>query len=181
MTGKTALLALAPAGLALLAGALLPFQAVSNAAVGRALGHPLWGALTSLAVSVMVILPMLWAFKAPAPAVGNALQGPWWLWIGGVLGAVYVGSAAAVTPKLGAAGFLACIVAGQMVTAALVDHFGLMGLPVEPVNWMGLAGIFLILGGVLLVQAAGAKPSAPQPGGTEPPGSSNNTLIYNRN
>lgn len=162
MIGKTELLALAPAGMALFAGAVIPFQAASNATVGRALGHPLWGALISLSVSVIVILPMLLALRAPTPSVGSALQGPWWLWIGGVLGAVYVGSAAALTPKLGAGGFLVCVVAGQMLAAALVDHFGLMGLPTKPVSLISLTGIFLILGGVLLVQAASTKPLEPQ-------------------
>lgn len=53
MTGKNTILVMAPVGMALLAGAILPFQAASNATAGRVLGHPLWGALTSLAVSVM--------------------------------------------------------------------------------------------------------------------------------
>ncbi len=103
---------------------------------------------------------MLGAQRASAPAVGSALQGPWWLWIGGVVGAIYVGGAAAVTPKLGAGGFLACVVAGQMVVAMLVDHFGLMGIEAKPVNLVRLAGVGLILGGVLLVQLASTTQAA---------------------
>lgn len=159
MFSKTLLMSLIPTGMALLAGAVLPFQATSNATVGRALGHPLWGAMTSLVVSAAVILPVLLALRAPAPAFGNAIQGPWWLWVGGVLGAVYVGGAAVLTPKLGAGGFLVCVVAGQMLAAVLVDHFGLMGLDTKPLNLMRLAGVLLILGGVVLVQSGGA-PSA---------------------
>ncbi|MFC4928555.1 DMT family transporter [Delftia deserti] len=155
MTGRNTILAMAPVGMALLAGSILPFQAASNAMVGRLLGHPLWGALTSLAVSVMVVVPALWAMRAPTPAVAQAAAGPWWLWIGGVLGAIYVASAAAVTPKLGAGGFLVCVVAGQIVVSVLVDHFGLMGLGARPVNWSRLAGVALILGGVFLVVQGG--------------------------
>jgi transporter family-2 protein len=151
-----------PVGVALLAGAGLPFQAASNAAVGRALGHPFWGALTSLVISAMVILPLLGAQRAEAPTISTALQGPWWLWVGGILGAVYVGGAAAVTPKLGAGGFLVCVVAGQMVVAMAVDHLGLMGIAPKPVNLLRLAGVALILGGVLLVHLASAKRPEPQ-------------------
>lgn len=158
MIGKTTLWAMAPVGMALLAGAILPFQAASNAMVGRALGHPLWGALTSLVVSLLVIVPALGVLRAPGPAVAQAVAGPWWLWIGGVLGAIYVASAAAVTPRLGAGGFLVCVVAGQIVVSVLVDHFGLMGLGARPVNLTRLAGVALILGGVfLVVQGAQAK------------------------
>lgn len=160
MLSKAAL-SLWPVGVALLAGAGLPFQAASNAAVGRALGHPFWGAITSLVISAMVILPLLGAQRASAPSISTALQGPWWLWVGGILGAVYVGGAAAVTPKLGAGGFLVCVVAGQMVVAMLVDHFGLMGIAPKPVTLLRLAGVALILGGVLLVHLAGTKQSAP--------------------
>jgi transporter family-2 protein len=146
-----------PVGVALLAGAGLPFQATSNAAVGRALGHPFWGAITSLVISAMVILPLLGAQRAATPAISTAIQGPWWLWVGGVFGAIYVGGAAVVTPKLGAGGFLACVVAGQMVVAMVIDHFGLTGIVPKPVNLLRLAGIALILGGVLLVHFASTK------------------------
>ncbi len=116
MTGKSTFTALAPVALALLAGAILPFQAASNALVGRLLGHPLWGALVSLAVSVMVVVPALWVLRAPAPAMAQAAVGPWWLWIGGVLGAIYVASAATVTPRLGAGGFLVCVTCTSTVS-----------------------------------------------------------------
>ncbi len=157
MFSKTALLALAPTGLALLAGAGLPFQAASNAQMGRALGHPLWGALVSLLVSLMVVVPALWALRAPTPAVARAMQGPGWLWIGGVIGALYVASAAALTPRLGAAGFLVCVVAGQMVAAVLADHYGLMGLTPKAMDWQRWAGVALVLGGVWLIQGGGAQ------------------------
>lgn len=152
-----ATLSLWPIGIALLAGAGIPFQAASNAAMGRALGHPLWGAMVSLAVSALVILPLLAAQRASAPAVSSAMQGSWWLWVGGVFGALYVGGAAAVTPKLGAGGFLVCVVAGQMIMAMAVDHFGLMGLAPKPVNLLRMAGMALILGGAVLVHLAASR------------------------
>jgi transporter family-2 protein len=88
--------------------------------------------------------------------MSKAIQGPWWLWIGGVLGALYVGGAAALTPKLGAGGFLVLVVAGQIIASVLVDHFGLMGLATKPINLAKLAGVVLILGGVFLVQSGGS-------------------------
>ncbi|MBN8190337.1 DMT family transporter [Salipiger thiooxidans] len=45
--------------MAALAGAAVPFQGGANAALGRALGHPLWATLASLAVSALCILPVL--------------------------------------------------------------------------------------------------------------------------
>ncbi len=148
---------LAPLALALLAGAVLPFQAAANATIGRMMGNSLWGALISLSVSLAVILPTMAILRVPAPNFAAVAQGPWWLWVGGVLGALYVAAAAGVTPKLGAGGFLVCVVAGQMVIAVLVDHFGLMGLASKPLNVYRIAGVLLILGGVFLIQGPGGK------------------------
>lgn len=160
MFSKTALLALAPIAMALSAGAVLPFQAASNAAAGRALGSPLWGALASLTVSsIAIVATALWT-RTAVPTLTNAVQGPWWLWVGGLLGAVYVGSAAAVTPKLGAGGFLVCVVAGQMLAAMLADHFGSMGLAQKPLDLTRLAGVLLILAGVFVVQFSATHPSS---------------------
>ncbi|HDS1679446.1 TPA: DMT family transporter [Pseudomonas putida] len=162
MSYKTLLLACFPVAMALLAGFVLPYQAASNAAVGRALGHWLWGAFTSLAVSSVVVITALLILRVPMPDLSKAVQGPWWLWIGGVLGALYVAGAAALTPKLGTAGFLVLVVAGQILTSVIVDHFGLMGVASKPVNLARVAGVLLILGGVLLVQ--GGWNSTPAPG-----------------
>ncbi|USS53118.1 DMT family transporter [Pseudomonas kermanshahensis] len=165
MLSKSMVLLGIPVAMALLAGAVLPFQAAGNAAVGRALGHWLWGAFTSLTVSSVVVIAALLIMRVPTPDLGKALQGPWWLWIGGVLGALYVAGAAALTPKLGAAGFLVLVVAGQILTAVIADHFGVMGLGGKPVNLARVAGVVLILCGVFLVQgnwgsSAAAKPVA---------------------
>lgn len=152
MFTKTSILVLIPVGLAFLAGVVLPFQAASNAAMGKTLGHPLWGALTSLAISSVVVVAALLVLRTPSPELSKAFHGSWWLWIGGVLGAIYVGGAASLTPKLGAGGFLLLVVAGQITASILVDHFGLMGLATKPVNIAKVVGVALIFGGVFLVQ-----------------------------
>ncbi|WP_457329511.1 DMT family transporter [Rhizobacter sp. P5_C2] len=153
MMSKAAVLA--PVAMALLAGAVLPFQAAANSTIGRMAGHPLWAALVSLGVSLLVIVPTLALLRAPTPQTTAVLNGPWWLWIGGVLGAIYVAAAASVTPKLGAGGFLVCVVAGQMVAAVVVDHYGMMGLASKPISLQRIAGVALILCGVFLIQGLG--------------------------
>ncbi|HYQ55155.1 MAG TPA: DMT family transporter [Pseudomonas sp.] len=160
MSNKTLLLAFLPLLMALIAGAVLPFQAAGNAAVGRALGHWLWGAFTSLTVSSLVVIAALLILRVPMPDLGKALQGPWWLWIGGVLGALYVAGAAALIPRLGTAGFLVLVVAGQILTSVIVDHFGLMGVTSKPISFVRVAGVVLILAGVFLVQGSWATSPA---------------------
>lgn len=138
--------------IALLAGAAVPFQAGSNAALGRLLGHPLWAALVSLSVSVLLVLPALWLMRAPVPHFSALAQAPWWNWFGGVAGVAYITAALILTPKLGAAGFIVCVIAGQVLSSLAIDQWGLMGLPERPVNLARLLGVGLIVVGMLVVQ-----------------------------
>lgn len=140
------------AGTALAAGALVPFQAGSNAALGRALGHPLWATVASLLISLLVIVPVILAARPPSPALSQASGVPLWAWLGGVAGVVYITCALLLTPRLGATGFIACVIAGQMLSSLLIDHFGLMGLPVKEANPGRLAGLSVMFIGVLMVQ-----------------------------
>ena len=66
MNGSLSLSSLLSMAVALLAGAAVPFQGGSNAALGRMLGHPLWATLTSLLVSIVVVLPLLRHARAGA-------------------------------------------------------------------------------------------------------------------
>ena len=82
------------------------------------------------------------------------------MWLGGVAGVAYITAALVLTPKLGAASFIVCVIAGQMLVSLLIDHFGLMGLAAKPVGLGRLAGVGLILVGMLVVQASSmAKPA----------------------
>ncbi|WP_079214049.1 DMT family transporter [Ventosimonas gracilis] len=100
---STVLFALA----ALIAGALVPFQAGSNAALGRALGHPLWATVASLLVSLLVVLPVIFAMRVPMPSLGQTPQLPWWAWLGGVAGVVYITAALLCCQQIDLSGFKA--------------------------------------------------------------------------
>lgn len=157
---------LLPLGTAVLAGAAIPFQAGANATLGRALGHPLSATLVSLLVSLAVLLPVLWLLRVPLPAPAALARAPGWLWSGGVLGVFYISAALMMAPKLGAAGFIAAVVAGQVLAALLVDQFGLAGFAVRVLTPARLGGAALIMAGMLVMQWGGASAPAgraPQP------------------
>ncbi len=144
---------------AIFAGAVVPLQAGANANLGRLLGHPLWATTVSLGVSLALILPMLIALRAPLPSLAAAFKGPWWIWIGGAAGVIYMTAALLLAPKLGAASFIVAVIAGQMAVSLLMDHFGLMGFPAKPVNAARLTGLLFIVGGMVITQIANVAPA----------------------
>ena len=97
----------------------------------------------------MVLLAL--ALRDPVPSAAVAARVPWWAWSGGLFGAVFIALAILLIPKIGAATFVALLVTGQMLAALTLDHFGLLGVPVQPATLVRMAGAgFLILGVVLI-------------------------------
>jgi transporter family-2 protein len=68
------------------------------------------------------------------------------------MGSIYVTSIIVLVPRLGAALSFGLIIAGQMVFSLALDHSGLFGVPVQPVNWGRILGVLLIFAGILLIQ-----------------------------
>jgi len=77
---------------------------------------------------------------------------PWWAWSGGILGGVFILLVILLLPPLGAATLLALVVAGQMSAAVIMDHFGAFGLAQHPVSISRLAGVALVIAGVVLIR-----------------------------
>ncbi len=139
------------AAIALLAGAGLAAQVGFNSHLRTKLGHPIHAALTNFGVGLACLLALALAIAVPWPRAESAGQAPWWAWMGGVVGACYVAASAAFARRLGAAGWLAAIVTGQMLTSIVLDHFGLLGFAIHPTSFLRLVGAVLLLFGVVLV------------------------------
>lgn len=75
----------------------------------------------------------------------------WWELTGGFLGAFFVTLTIICVPRLGTTAVMAAIITGQLVTGALLDHFGLFGLRQLPLTPLRLAGMVLLAAGAALV------------------------------
>lgn len=148
-----------PMILALIAGMAVPFQAASNVALGRALGHPLWATLTSLIISIFVLLPLIAITRPQIPNIQAALQGPIWLWLGGVFGVAYITAALILTPKIGIASFMICVIIGQIITSLFLDATGIMGLLPRAISFGKLLGTLLMVIGLVVFQLSAMRGS----------------------
>ena len=77
---------------------------------------------------------------------------PWYSWVGGLYGAIFVVAAAWGVPRLGVATTIILMVAGQLLLSVVLDHFGAMGMPKQPISLGRVAGIGLVIAGVLMVR-----------------------------
>ena len=137
--------------LASAAGACISIQAAANSSLRAHLHDARWATFFSICGTMLSALLVMLIIRPNFPSVGLLRGTPWWNWIGGPLGAVIVLSGAALTPKLGAAAFIAAVVAGQLACSTILDHFALMSLPSHPFTLTRLLGIGFVFTGVLLI------------------------------
>jgi bacterial/archaeal transporter family-2 protein len=135
--------------LAVAAGIAAAFQAAANAGLSARIGL---GA--ALVVNTSIVLAgtiLLYVMLGPR---GGFFPGgvPWTLYVGGLCGFVLLASLAFVFPKIGAAVAIALVVLGQGVAALAIDHYGLLGMPAEPVTLGRVAGLVLVGAGVVLLR-----------------------------
>jgi bacterial/archaeal transporter family-2 protein len=137
---------------ALAAGVLLPVQAGVNAQLRSAVGSPLSAALVSFLVGTAGLVTAAVILRAPIALRAAWAVTPWWYWVGGLIGALYVVATIVLAPRLGAATMIAAIVAGQMIASLLLDQYGLLGFPTHAISGVRVLGAALVIVGVILVQ-----------------------------
>jgi len=137
----------------LLIGALLPVQAVLNTKLGKQTGGPLISSTLSFLVGLIGLLIINLVVNYSAVSNMKLLSvSPWYLWIGGLLGAIYVTCVIFVNQQQGVALTFALVVAGQIFISLLIDHFGLLGSFVRPITIPKIIGALLIIAGLVLVK-----------------------------
>lgn len=139
-----------------LAGIGIPLIGVLNGGVARAVGNP----LTATAITFAVAFAAASALAVPLhglPSVAQLRAAPIGGYAAGLLIGFYALSATVVIPRFGAGNFVAFILLAQLATAAAVDQWGLLGMDRRPVDALKLAGLALIVGGIVLLQLSGRR------------------------
>jgi transporter family-2 protein len=137
---------------ALIAGIAVALQPVMNAAAAANMGHPILGALASATVTFVILAVAALLLRLPLPAMGVLRGFPFWLYGGGLVGALMLFTALLAAPNLGVVTTVAAIIAGQLAAALLIDHYGWLGIPEHPVNLPRIVGAVCLLAGVVLVR-----------------------------
>lgn len=139
-------LAVALAAVAGLAGAV-------QAAVMGELGERV-GVFPAVAFSGVVTIVI--AFAALAAAEGNArgladvVREPVWLWTGGAISVLIILAVTVGAPRIGVAATIGTVIAGNLVMAAVIDQFGLLGLDRITIGWPRALGLVLLAAGTAL-------------------------------
>ena len=151
--------------IALAAGVALATQSAINTQLAKAMsGEAVIATFISFAVGTIVLFFIAWIKTDLWGNLSTVPSQPWWKLIGGILGAVVVFTTVLLAPKLGITAMLFFIIVGQLITAATIDHFGLIGMPIREVNITKLIGLIIVAFGLVfyffgdqLVELFGAR------------------------
>lgn len=138
--------------LVVVAGVSVSLQQVLNARLRAELGSPWWAGLVSFLGGTLVMLTVAVATGESLPSGTTVAGTSWASWTGGFFGAVFVGVAILMVPRLGATAVVALVVVGQLLGSLAFDHFGVLGIPQHSASPIRLVGATLLIMGVVLVR-----------------------------
>ena len=137
---------------AFIAGMAAPTQFAINSQLRQAVGGPVMAAAISFLVGTVILFAATLIVSRSIPDLGPTVSAPWWMYLGGLLGAFYVCASVVLTPRLGVATTIGLFLAGQVVASIVIDNFGLFGTPVQAASIPRILGALLIIVGVAVVQ-----------------------------
>lgn len=132
-------------------GSLVALQGAINAQLGRLLTHPLHASLISFLGGVITLIIAALIMRTGLPTFQQLSGIPAYLFIGGILGAIFVSAVIVTVPKIGIANVLIAALAGQLILSLIIDHFGWLGVPKQPVNIYRIIGSLMVVAGLFLV------------------------------
>ena len=131
-------------------GGVVATQAPLNSQLARTVGG-LQASVVALAVSFVALLALA-ALTDGLGGIRRIGDAPVYVAIGGgLVGALYVGSIVFTVRALGVGGLTALTIAGQLVLAIVIDHFGWLGVERSPITVAKVAGVVLLAVGTWLV------------------------------
>jgi bacterial/archaeal transporter family-2 protein len=132
-------------------GVAMSIQSGINAQLHSGLNHPLLAAFLSFLGGLLILGILLLVLRQPFPQMVNFSEIKWYNYTGGLLGAFVVYAVIISVHRIGASNMFVLIVAGQLITAVIMDHFSMLGLKESPISMQKLLGILLVIAGAFLV------------------------------
>ena len=96
-------------------------------------------------MGLLALLAILLAQRGPWPSSSDLITVPCTAWIGGLIATAYIVAVVFLVPRLGVGSTAVLIIAGQLVAAMILDHFGAFGTVANPATILRLGGVALVL------------------------------------
>ena len=139
--------------MAVVSGCLSASITGAYAQLSAIVGNPVQATTVAFFVATMALL-LFCTCLGKTQLVGKAFSSdyPWWMWTGGLCGALIVLGNAWLVAHVGVGVFLMALLVGQLALSMLMEHYGWLGAPRKPISWPQIVGIVLMIAGVALIR-----------------------------
>ena len=132
------------------AGALMAVQGCLNSYLGEKLGL-IPAAFSVQLLGTLTVGGLLLLTRQGGSLLGTVGKIPYYYWLGGPIGVAIIYGVAAAISRIGAGNATTGIIFFQLLTAYLIDHFGLFNQEAVPLTAGKIIGILLMVGGAFLL------------------------------
>jgi bacterial/archaeal transporter family-2 protein len=136
------------------AGMLIACQFAINGELGNILHSPVRAAFTSFLIGTIALIATVILIDRTFSGLKNTVKqkAPWWIWIGGILGSLYVLINVYLVGQFGTGQTVILVLFGQVTGSLLVAQFGLLNSIKNKITWVQIIGLILMLAGIIIVQ-----------------------------
>lgn len=134
--------------IAIVSGILMSTQGVFNTQVTKQTS--LWVSSAFVQFTALLVCLGAWAITDRSSLLALGKVRPWYLLLGGVLGAFITITVVKATASLGPARASMVIVIAQLIASYLIELLGLFGMEKQPLEWKRVLGMLISIGGVIL-------------------------------
>lgn len=136
------------------AGLLIPIQTSLNSKLRERVGSPYFASLISFSVGALVLGIMTLITQGTLFVTSEFIQShPWWIWIGGLLGVIYLTSNILLFPKLRGVQTVIMPILGQIIMSNIIDQFGLFNSKQTSISLIKIFGLLLVILGIFFIVA----------------------------
>ena len=133
--------------LSIIAGMAMSVQGVMNTRLGEGIGNMEANAFVQGTAFALAMIALLFWRQGSFSALGSVSR---LYWLGGALGLVIPLTVMLGIKSLGTTVAISIILMSQLLVAALIDAFGLMGSEKIAFGWNKFVGLAVMCGGMLL-------------------------------
>jgi bacterial/archaeal transporter family-2 protein len=138
----------------ILIGTGLSFQTAVNSQLRKFVISPYLASMTSFVIGALSLAVITLITGSPLGiSWGFISRQPVWIWLGGVLGVIFLTVNILLFPKLGSVQTAIMPILGQIIMGMLIDNFGWFHSMKEPFDMYRIIGITLVIIGVFFAIA----------------------------
>ncbi|MGI6513856.1 MAG: DMT family transporter [Syntrophomonadales bacterium] len=136
--------------IAMAAGAAMAVQGTMNSVLGKVIG--LWeSTLVVHVIGLITVVGIILAGGIGFAGLAKAGEAPWYVYLGGLLNVIIIFGVVKSMPKIGVGNATTGIIFAQILTAVMIDRFGIMGVEKVPFRWIDLLGVVLLAVGTRIM------------------------------